>query len=172
MTKVAAYNGDFEMLRWLRAQGCPWNTVSCIYAAEAGHLKVLRWLRSSKKPGGKCPWSADVCAYAAENGHLKVLRWARAQNPPCPWDDYTFENAVHEGQRAVLRWLTDYFLLCITRGIPVFWGVRDALLHRDPPALAPTSPPQRRDGESCGLASRHDSARVYGQAQGARQGGA
>lgn len=34
------------------------------------------------------------CAFAAKGGHLNIIKWLRSQNPPCPWDDFTFTCAV------------------------------------------------------------------------------
>ena len=33
-----------------------------------------------------CPWHEYTCSYAAEGGHLHVLQWLRSQDPPCPWN--------------------------------------------------------------------------------------
>ena len=47
----AAENGHFEILKWAREQGCPWNEWTCAYAAENGHFKILKWAREQG-----CPW--------------------------------------------------------------------------------------------------------------------
>ena len=39
-----------EVLKWLRAEGCPWDILACAWAAGAVHLEVLKWLRA-----GGCP---------------------------------------------------------------------------------------------------------------------
>ena len=49
------------MLKWARANGCPWNEFTCECAAENGHLEVLKWARANG-----CPWDADTCANAEE----------------------------------------------------------------------------------------------------------
>ena len=66
------------MLRWARENRCPWDELTCRYAAQGGHLEVLRWAREHD-----CPWSAQTCDFAAQNGQLETLRWAREHN--CPW---------------------------------------------------------------------------------------
>jgi hypothetical protein len=40
------------MLKWARANGCPWNERTCANAAWHGHLEVLKWARENG-----CPWS-------------------------------------------------------------------------------------------------------------------
>ena len=34
-----------QVLRWLRAHGCPWWEGTCNAAAESGHLETLQWVR-------------------------------------------------------------------------------------------------------------------------------
>ena len=73
----AAGRGDLEMLKWLRAKGCPWDKWTCANAAKGGHLEMLKWLRDNG-----CLWSAGACASAAFRGHLEVLEWLRAAGCP------------------------------------------------------------------------------------------
>ena len=124
----AAYGGQLEVMKWLRAKGCPWGTWVSGGAALEGHLEVLQWMRAQDPP---CPWDSDVCYFAAQEGHLEVLRWARsqgcpwdkdvcwaayegdhlevlqwmlAQDPPCPWDSQVCVSAAGDGHLDVLRW--------------------------------------------------------------------
>jgi len=60
------------VLKWARANGCPWDGGTCAQAAKGGHLEVLRWAREHD-----CPWDDGTCEFAAEGGHLEVLQWAR-----------------------------------------------------------------------------------------------
>ena len=102
---IAAENGDFEMLKWLRSRKprCPWDKHACHYAAGGGHLNVLEWLRSQKPP---CPWDKSTCVSAVYNGQLEALQWLRCQNPPCPWDEeQTCMAAADKGHLEVLKWL-------------------------------------------------------------------
>ena len=97
----AARGGQLEVLQWMRAQDppCPWDLSVCYYAALEGHLEVLRWARSQG-----CPWDVRVPYAAAMDGHLEVLQWMRAQDPPCPWDSTVCYYAALEGHLEVLRW--------------------------------------------------------------------
>ena len=63
----------------VRANGCPWDEMTCAGAAKGGHLEVLQWVRDNG-----CPWDEETCHEAAGGGHLKVLQWAHANG--CPWD--------------------------------------------------------------------------------------
>ena len=78
----AARGGHLEMIKWLRAKGCPWGTLTSSWAAFGGQLEVLQWMRGQDPP---CPWKSSVCYQAAREGHLEVLRWARSQG--CPNDN-------------------------------------------------------------------------------------
>ncbi len=79
------------MLRWLRANGCPWNADVCAAAAEGGHFSLLKWARAEG-----CPWDERVCNQAASNGRLGMLVWARENGgEACPWSERTYEMARH-----------------------------------------------------------------------------
>ncbi|WZN65876.1 putative ankyrin repeat protein [Chloropicon roscoffensis] len=97
--RCAAHGGHLEVIKWLRAKGCPWDKSASNSAAEGGHLEVLQWMRAQDPP---CPWDMRVCDYAAGNGHLEVLRWARSQG--CPWNKYVPWAAASNGHLEVLRW--------------------------------------------------------------------
>ena len=45
----AALEGNLEVLKWAREQGCPWDEATC--AAKGGHFAVLKWAREQG-----CPW--------------------------------------------------------------------------------------------------------------------
>lgn len=69
MCKNAAKSGDLAMLKYLRSpstgnaisgdnkeNGCPWNELTCIFAARYGHLEVLKWAIENG-----CPFDAKKC---------------------------------------------------------------------------------------------------------------
>jgi hypothetical protein len=68
LCEAAARSGKLEVLKWLRAGGCPWDTYTCCGAARSGHLEVLQWARANG-----CPWDEDTCSAAAEGGHRVVV---------------------------------------------------------------------------------------------------
>ena len=78
---AAALEGYLNLIKWARANGCPWNEWTCLYAANGGHLEVLQWARANG-----CPWNEYTCLHAAEGGHLEVLQWAISNG--CPYDRY------------------------------------------------------------------------------------
>ena len=96
----AAFRGHLEVIKWLRAKGCPWGKVTSYRAADGGHLEVLQWMRDQDPP---CPWDWSVCYHAAFRGHLEVLRWARSQG--CPWDGQALLAAAKGGHLEVLQWM-------------------------------------------------------------------
>ena len=97
LCQAAARSGQFEELKALRAENCPWDEETCAYAAEGGYLEVLQWARTNR-----CPWNEETCAIAAEGGHLEMLQWARANG--CPWDWETCTMAAEGGHLEVLQW--------------------------------------------------------------------
>ena len=46
----AAQGGHLEVMQWARANGCPWDSLTCAYAAEGGYLEVLQWARANGCP--------------------------------------------------------------------------------------------------------------------------
>ena len=50
----ATKGGHLEVLKWLRANGCPWDKWTCAWAAGGGHLEVLQWAISNG-----CPYNGD-----------------------------------------------------------------------------------------------------------------
>jgi hypothetical protein len=58
------------LLQWLRSQGCPWDTRTCIMAASYGYMEVLQWASSQG-----CPWDSSTCYNAALRDNLAVLKY-------------------------------------------------------------------------------------------------
>jgi hypothetical protein len=65
------------LMQWARANGCPWNSLTCAYAARGGQLEVLQWARANG-----CPWDEYTSHVAAQGGHLEVLHWLHANGCP------------------------------------------------------------------------------------------
>ena len=110
---LAALEGDLNLIKWARTNGCPWNTHTCAYAARYDHLEVLQWARTND-----CPWDEWTCSSAAQGGHLEVLKWLRANG--CPWNENTCAQATSSGHLEVLQW-------AISNGCPYD---RDQLCYR------------------------------------------
>ena len=120
----AAFGGHLEVLRWARSQGCPLDERVPIAAAEGGHLEVLQWMRCQDPP---CPWNSDVCYFAAGNGHLEVLRWARSQG--CPWNKDVTYTAAEGGQLEVLQWMRSQDPPCPWDSRVCYWAARKGHLE-------------------------------------------
>ena len=97
LCRLAAEEGQLEILKWLRANDFRWDSRTCQWAAKCGHLEVLQWARANG-----CPWDEWTCTGAAEGGHLEVLQWARANG--CPWNDNTCAFAAFGGHLVLLQW--------------------------------------------------------------------
>ncbi len=84
--------------------------VGRIHAVEickvAARVGRLDWLVNARAQDPPCPWSEWTCAVAATCGHLEILKWLRAQNPPCPWNKgECIEHAGRNGHHEVVAWL-------------------------------------------------------------------
>ena len=107
----AAWEGDIEVLKWLRENGLTWNERALDYAATAGNLEALKWFYSTIPEFGE----DSMCyTFAAEGGHLEVLKWLKAVG--CPHDDHPewiSASAAMGGHLDALKWLKDNgFQLC------------------------------------------------------------
>lgn len=94
----AAGGGHLEVVKWLRARGCPWTSIATYGAAEQGHLEVLEWALENG-----CPCSDCAVPGAARNGHLSVLKLLCKNG--CQCDDSTCVEAVRNGNWHVVKWL-------------------------------------------------------------------
>ena len=56
----AAEGGHLEVLKWLRAEGCPWDARVCANALEGEHLEVLEWLLAEGCPYTRASLSMAV----------------------------------------------------------------------------------------------------------------
>ena len=70
------------MLQYLHENGCPWNSETCLYAADNGHLPALKYLHENG-----CPWDEGTCAYATVNEHWDCLQYA-VDNKCDEWENY------------------------------------------------------------------------------------
>ena len=76
---AVSLEGNLPLLRWARANRCPWGPNAIAAAASGGHLDLIKWASENG-----CPMAGgDACFYAAKKGHLDTLRWLREQG--CPW---------------------------------------------------------------------------------------
>jgi hypothetical protein len=50
-----AFEGSLEILKWVRSEGCPWDSSTCFGAAQNGHLEILKWARSKG-----CEWTSQT----------------------------------------------------------------------------------------------------------------
>jgi hypothetical protein len=73
---AAANAGDLSMLKWLNANGCPWDKWTWSYVAMGGHLEIMKWARASG-----CPWDKFSCYSWAENEQNEdVMDWVCANS--------------------------------------------------------------------------------------------
>ena len=92
-----ARKGDLELLQFLHERGCPWDTLTCSYAAQNGHLECLKFAHENG-----CPWNEGTCLSAAFKGRLECLKYAHENG--CPWDETTCSNAAKFGHLECLKY--------------------------------------------------------------------
>ena len=73
----AVVYGQLEVLKWARERhGCPWDTHTCAAAVIAGHLDILKYLRAAGCPWnqGLCRFLSSYHGDAS-----KIYRWVKEQ---------------------------------------------------------------------------------------------
>ena len=58
------------MLKYAHEKGCPWDELTCQYAARGGYLCVLKYAHENG-----CPWNERTAFEAARGGHVEVLNY-------------------------------------------------------------------------------------------------
>jgi len=66
-----AENGNLNILKWVRENGCPWNSSTCIKAASGGHLEILKWAHENG-----CPWDKEGCIRHAKK-YPEIISWIK-----------------------------------------------------------------------------------------------
>ena len=72
LINFASRNGHFEIIKWLRENGAPWNETAINNASQNGHFEIVKWLRENG-----VPWGGLAIAYTSESGHLELVEWLR-----------------------------------------------------------------------------------------------
>ena len=82
---AAVRSKNEDMVRWMHAQGCPYDESACqaaITEDDVASLKMLQWLRIECTP--PCPWSFDTCLRRAMIycQSTKVIEWLYEHRSP------------------------------------------------------------------------------------------
>ena len=68
--------GHLDVIKWARANDCPWDEDICSLAAQRGHLDVLKWARANGCPRVEEHWHE----IAMRCGHVHILEWMEQPN--------------------------------------------------------------------------------------------
>lgn len=84
-----------ETLKWCRSNGVEWDKegLTCLVAAEGGHLETLKWCLSDGCTKKKCAVLRQ--GGGGGGGHLETLQWCRSEG--CEWDERTCIAAAEGG---------------------------------------------------------------------------
>jgi hypothetical protein len=90
----AAYNGELQLLKWLRNYGCPWNEEHVLVnASSSGSVQLLEWLRTAT-----VVWSekmqTKMLNQAGHYGRMEAAQWLRSCGAVWP---QSFTSAVQFG---------------------------------------------------------------------------
>ena len=78
---AAAQNRNWDVVKWLHNQGCPWyERALCDAAAQHDNMEILQWLHSQG-----CVLGADICFWVARSGNWDMVKWLHDQD--CPWNE-------------------------------------------------------------------------------------
>eukprot|EP00953_Heterococcus_sp_UTEX-ZZ885_P016162 9107-Heterococcus_DN1.PRE.2 len=101
---TAASAGQFETLKYLRSEGCPWwNNIQIVnYAAESGNLEMVQWVLQHEN----APLNADAMTGAARSGSLVMCNYLLSRQ--CPMDASAYAAAAYKHHFNVLNWLYEH----------------------------------------------------------------
>lgn len=116
MCWTAAASGQLEVLKWLRAEGFPWDENTCEVSASTLNFEVFKWARENG-----CPCNDASCMRNATLAKI-IHAGDRSRLSPCEDNDinileYLYEegclpnntefcsNAAATGSLALLKWL-------------------------------------------------------------------
>eukprot|EP01117_Protostelium_nocturnum_P016143 TRINITY_DN6336_c0_g1_i1.p1 TRINITY_DN6336_c0_g1~~TRINITY_DN6336_c0_g1_i1.p1 ORF type:complete len:157 (-),score=37.89 TRINITY_DN6336_c0_g1_i1:44-514(-) len=71
-SSVAGEAGHFDLLKWCRREGCPWNSDSGCGFAKFGDLEMLIWAENNG-----CQLIPKMISSAAESGKLEIIKYLR-----------------------------------------------------------------------------------------------
>lgn len=96
----AEIEGNFEVLKFMRARGYPCNFKTGQAVAQMGNIELLKWLHEN---GAEL--NEETCTQAAAFGQLETLKWLRALTPPCPWNAMT--SMFAKGHPDIHKWVRE-----------------------------------------------------------------
>ena len=100
--RIAAEQGNLEMVKYCVANECPITGWACAEAAGNGHLEVLKYLHEE----AKAPWNFWTAAWAARSGHLHVLEYL-VERKFEHFDRWAYRCAAKPGQLDCLKYLRE-----------------------------------------------------------------
>jgi hypothetical protein len=102
ITKIAAKDGDLEMLMWARSRRCEWQADRIPnWAAQSGNVDMLDWLIHEDD----IFFNAKTMRCAAVNGDLAMCQFL--WDVGCDWDELVAAEACCSGNLELVQWLHD-----------------------------------------------------------------
>ena len=98
--RIAAEQGNLEMVKYCVAKKCPIDWHACARAARYGHLECLKYLHEEVK----APWDSYTASWAAENGHLHILEYL-VERKYDQYNEFSCSNAAENGHLDCLKYL-------------------------------------------------------------------
>ena len=96
----ATSNGNLEIMKWFRSNGCGFTDNTFGDAALNGNLENMKWLLENG-----CHFNYDTFTRAAENGNLENMKWLFSYG--CKFDGYTFDGPAKHGNLDTMKWLLE-----------------------------------------------------------------
>lgn len=96
---ASVLGNHFNILKWARENGYPWDERVCYIAALKGYDEIFKWAVSNE-----CPRSAIACNYIAKRGKLGMLMWAFENG--CPINTETFIVAIECEHHDIVQWIS------------------------------------------------------------------
>ena len=96
-----SYNyANLDTMKWLKENGCEFDSVTFNNAASNGNLDNMKWLKENG-----CEICQNTFSSAASNGNLDNMEWLKENG--CEFDDLTFSCAASNRNLDAMKWLKE-----------------------------------------------------------------
>lgn len=114
---IAAYNGNLELLKWLREKNEPWDVLTCTHAILSEHIDVAKWALDNGCPQTTMsfrhnrsmidikPYQYSVMCAAAYIGNIDLLQYL--MNRGHGFTKWTVQCAIRNKHLNAFEWMVE-----------------------------------------------------------------
>lgn len=91
-----------ELIKYLYANGCPFNKNVIIFAAIDGRFEIVKYMYENKLYCEK-----DTISWAAKNEYFYIVKYLHENCIHCRWNKQAIVNAMNEGHLKIVEYLQE-----------------------------------------------------------------